>query len=168
MKTLLPVFTAAHLIMGLASLLGAEKSASVAGTWKLDVGKSNYSTGSLPKSATRTIEAEADGEKTTYQQVDADGTEAGYAYAAGYDDKDAPITGSGKATWREDLLGGAETITIRKGGSNAYSVALKKSGLIVMTMRVVVSKDGRVLTITSNGADAKGQPTKSVTVWDKQ
>jgi hypothetical protein len=45
---------------------------------------------------------------------------------------------------------------------------LKKSGNVVMTTRALVSKDGKVTTVTASGADAKGQPTKNVSVWEKQ
>jgi hypothetical protein len=147
----------------LAGTLLADKGASLAGTWKLNVEKSKYSTGSIPKSATRTVEAQGDGEKTSCQEVGADGAQVSYGYTANYDDKDYPIQGA-----RQDLFGGADNISIRRTGSNSYGAALKKSGQVVMTMREVVSKNGQTLTITANGADAKGQPTSFVTVWDKQ
>jgi hypothetical protein len=150
-----------------AGLLIAEKGAtSIAGTWKLDVAKSKYSTGTLPKGATRTVEAQGDGEKTTVEEVEPDGSNFGYSYTVTYGEKDYPITRSG--TVGNDPLGGAETIAIRRYGSSEYGAALRKSGQVVMTMREVVSKKGQTLTITSNGADAKGQPTTFVTVWDKQ
>jgi len=148
--------------------LRAEKKNPAVGTWKLDVAKSKYSTGSLPKSATRTVAEQGDGEKTSYEEVGGDGSQATYTYTATYDDKDSSISGSGRPSWREDLLSGADAIAMRRSGSNAYGAAFKKSGQVVMTMRAVVSKDGKVLTITTNGADAKGQPTTFVTVWDKQ
>jgi hypothetical protein len=146
----------------LAVSLLAEKGASLAGTWKLNVEKSKSSTGSLPKSAVRTVDAQGDGEKTSCEEVEADGTRVTYGYTATYDDKDHPITSS-----RPDLFGGADNIALRKTGSNTYGAALKKSGQVVMTMRAVVSKNGQTLTITENGADSKGQPTTVVTVWDK-
>ena len=151
-----------------AGLLIAAKGAAptIAGTWKLDVGKSKYSTGAVPKSATRSVEVQPDSEKTTVEEVEPDGTNFGYSYSVTYGEKDFPLTRSGRAG--DDPLGGAETIAIRRSGSNEYSVALRKSGLVVMTMRMVVSKNGKTLTITANGGDAKGNATTFVTVWDKQ
>jgi hypothetical protein len=139
----------------------------IIGTWKMNVEKSKYSTGSPPKSATLTVEAQGKAEKTTYTEIGPDGSETTYTYTANYDRKDDPISGSGRTTWRDDLLGGAETIALARD-SNLYSIVLKKSGNVVMTNRAVVSKSGKVLTITANGADVKGQPTKFVTVWEKQ
>ena len=156
------------LLVFAVSLPAAEKSSAIAGTWKLDVSKSKYSSGTPPKSATRTIEARGEGEATTCEIADADGSQVSYSYTVTYDGKDSPITGSGRPTWREDLFSGADSVSIRRTGSNTFGGAFKKSGQIVMTMRELVSKDGKTLTITANGADAKGQPTSFVTVWDKQ
>ena len=139
-----------------------------AGTWKLNAAKSKYGNGSAPKSATRTVEMQSDGIRVSYEQVEADGSSTKYSYAASFDEKDYPISGSGRSSWRDDLLGGAETIAVRRAGSNAYAGALKKSGNVVMTSRTVVSKNGQVTTVTASGADAKGQPTTNVIVWEKQ
>jgi hypothetical protein len=65
-------------------------------------------------------------------------------------------------------LGGAEVVAVRGVGSNSIVVHFKKSGQIVATDNTIVSKDGKTLKITFQGADAKGQPISSVTVWDKQ
>jgi hypothetical protein len=148
--------------------LSAKNDANLAGTWKLDTSKSKFGNGAAPKNATRKIESQGEGETTTCEEVEADDSQITYSYTATYDGKDSPITGSGRPTWREDLFSGADTISIRRTGSNSFGVAFKKSGQVVMTVRSVVSKDGKTLTMTANGADAKGQPTSSVMVWDKQ
>jgi hypothetical protein len=41
-------------------------------------------------------------------------------------------------------------------------------GKVRTTRRVVVSTDGKVLTITSKGSNAQGQPTNNLTVYEKQ
>jgi hypothetical protein len=152
-----------------AGLLLARVDNSVVGTWKLNVADSKYSSGSAPKSATRTVEEHENGLTVSYEYVEADGSIIKYGYTASFDDgKDYSITGSGASNWREDMLSGAETIALRRSGSNVYAGALKKSANVVMTTRTVVSKDGKVTTVTANGVDAKGQPTKRVSVWDKQ
>ena len=160
----LPVLLA--LVLPGASL--PEKKTPLSGKWTLNAAKSKYSSGTLPKTATRTAEAQGDGEKTSYEEVGADGSRTTYQYTANYDDQDYAISGSGGPAWRDELLSGADTIALRPNGSNSYAAKFKKSGKVVMTMRAVVSKDGKILTITANGADAKGQPTTFLTVWDKQ
>jgi hypothetical protein len=155
------------LIAVMPGLILAETNPTI-GTWKLDPAKSKYSTELLPKSGTLTVEAQGDGVKTSYDLVEPDGTDVTYGYTANFDSKDYPISGSGGSTWRDTMVNGAETIALRRENSKAFGAALKKSGSIVMTMRTVVSKDGKIMTVTANGADAKGQPTTYLSVWDKQ
>jgi len=151
----------------LPGLILAETNPAI-GTWKLDPAKSKYSTESLPKSGMLTVETQGDGVKTNCELVEADGTNVAYSYTANYDSKDYPISGSGGSSWREGLVSGAETIALRRENSRTFGAALKKSGSVVMTMKTVVSKDGKTMTVTANGADAKGQPTTFLRVWDKQ
>jgi hypothetical protein len=53
---------------------------------------------------------------------------------------------------------------------DAYTVeaTLKKAGRIVLTNRVVYSKDGKLRTITGKGTNANGQPTTNVVVYERQ
>jgi hypothetical protein len=44
----------------------------------------------------------------------------------------------------------------------------KKDGKVVQTWRTVLSKDGKVATITSKGTNAQGQSTSATSVWEKQ
>jgi hypothetical protein len=39
---------------------------------------------------------------------------------------------------------------------------------VLTTNKNVVSKDGKVLTITAKGTNASGQPVSSIIVYDKQ
>jgi hypothetical protein len=167
-KRLVELFRVGLFVLAVAGLvLASQKNSAVVGTWKLNVAESNYSSGSAPKSGIRTVEEHENGLAVSYEYVEADGSTIKYGYAATFDGKDYPISGSG-TNWREEMLGGAETIALRPSGANVYAGMLKKSGNVVMTTRTVVSKDGKVTTVTANGADAKGQPTKRVSVWEKQ
>ena len=44
----------------------------------------------------------------------------------------------------------------------------KKDGKVVSKGKRVVSNDGKVMTITSKGTNAKGEATNNVAVYDKQ
>jgi hypothetical protein len=148
----------------LLPLLGAQDNPA-AGTWKLNVAKSKFSSGTPPKSATLVIEVQDDSVKTGLEEIEGDDTRVGYEYTATLDDgKDYLLSGSS----RPERLGGAETVALRRAGPRGYGGQFKKSGQVVMTNRTVVSKDGKTLTLTANGADAKGQPITLMTVWDKQ
>jgi hypothetical protein len=151
-------------VAALLPLIAAQDN-SAAGTWKLNLSQSKFSPGPPPKGATLIIEAQNNSVKAKYEETEGDDSRAGYEYNATVDDgKDYPLSGSP----RPDRLGGAETVLLRSSGSSAYSGQFKKSGQIVMTNRMVVSKDGKTLTLKANGADAKGQPISAVLVWDKQ
>jgi hypothetical protein len=164
MKKLAGGFLIGISVLAAAGLLFAQKNPA-SGVWKLDAAKSKFNSGPEPKSATLTIDTSGAGVKTTYDEIEADDSHIGYEYSTtGDDGKDSPVSG----TARTALLGGAESVVVRHGGSNSLVVHFMKSGQIVATNNTVVSKDGKTLKITSQGADAKGQPLSSMTVWTKQ
>lgn len=63
---------------------------------------------------------------------------------------------------------GADTISLTKTGPNSLDATLKKGGKVVVTGKLVISKDGMSRTITSSGTNAAGQATKTTSVYDKQ
>ena len=65
----------------------------VLGKWKLNVEKSKFVPGPGPKSLTRTVEAEGEKVKFTYEGEAADGAPISYTFTVAYDGKDYPITG---------------------------------------------------------------------------
>jgi len=137
-----------------------ERVLSRVGTWKLNVAKSTYDPGPPPKNATRTIEMRGNGTTQRTEGVDATGSRMAYEFSANYDGKDYPMTGSG--TPNE-----ADSVAVRQIDNFTVEATLKKAGNIVQTTRSVLSKDRKVLTYTSQG-NANGQPTSSVTVWERQ
>jgi hypothetical protein len=130
----------------------------VIGTWKLNVAKSKYSPGPTPKSATITYEASGDGITRTGQTVGADGQTTAFSYTAQYDGKDYPVTGNPNA----------DTISLKRINAYTSEATLKKSGKVTTTARRVVSKDGKILTLTLKGTNAQGQKVNTISVYDKQ
>jgi hypothetical protein len=129
------------------------------GTWKLNTAKSIYSPGPGPRSLTRTFEAQGNGVKASTEGTAADGSHIAYSYTENYDGKDNPISGTGAP---------ADTIALKRINPNTIEVTEKKAGKVLVTRRIVVSKDGKVLTATGKGTNANGQSASNVTVWDKQ
>jgi hypothetical protein len=162
-QTVIVLTLAALLPLTLMPLRGAQNSPE-AGTWKLNVEKSKFSPGPPPKSATLVIENQGESLKTSYEEVEGDGSQVGYGYAATLDGKDYPLTGAS----RPDRLRGAETVALRRDGSHAYGGMFKKSGQVLMTDMTSVAKDGKTLKRIVNGVDSKGQRVTLTTVWDKQ
>jgi hypothetical protein len=135
------------------------QSNPLVGTWKLNLEKSKYNPGPAPMSLTRTIEAQGDGVKYSFDGISADGTRIAYSFTVYFDGKDYPITGS--------MPSGADTIAGKRIDSKMYEATMKKADKVIGTSKVRVSKDGKVTTVTSRGTNAAGQPTDDVAVYDK-
>jgi type IV secretory pathway protease TraF len=87
-------------VVGSSALL-AQRNPLV-GTWKLNVTKSKFDPGPGPKSLTRTVAAQDDGVKYSFEGVAVDGKPLAYGFAVKFDGKDNPISGS--------MPSGADTI----------------------------------------------------------
>jgi hypothetical protein len=131
------------------------------GVWKLDVAKSKYVNSQAPKSETRTVEAQGDGAKYTFEGVAADGSRLAYSFTTNYDGKDSAISGVG-------FPDGADTIAVVRVNANTSTATAKKAGKVVRTTKTVISKDGMVTTLTAKGTNAQGQPTSMTAVFNKQ
>jgi ABC-type xylose transport system substrate-binding protein len=79
-------------------------------------------------------------------------------YTAKYDGKDYPVTGS------QDF----DAISLKRVDAGTAQATLKKGGKVIQTATRVVSKDGKTLTLTTIGANAKGQAVNNVLVFDKR
>ena len=143
-------------LFGLAATLVAADP--IAGTWKLNPAKSKFSPGPTPASATITYEETADGIKRTGENVLPDGTKTSFEYTAKYDGKDYPATGS--ETY--------DAVTLKRVNDHTVQITLKKSGKVLTTARRVLSKDGKTMTLTITGVNAKGQKVKNIAVFEKQ
>ncbi len=131
------------------------------GTWKLNLAKSKFEPGPAPKSQTRTVAAQGDGAKYTFDGVAADGQAFSYSFTVNYDGKDYPVSGTG-------MPAGADTIAIRLVGTNKAEATEKKGGKEVGTAEAEVSKDGKVSTVKIKGRTVGGKEFHSEAVYDKQ
>src|SRR6202789_3446692 len=102
MKRLLQLVAITVLAFAGSATLRAQSNPLV-GTWKLNLTKSKYDPGPTPKSLTRTVEAQGNGVKYTFEGVAADGTPIAYGFSTTFDGKDNPVTGS--------MPNGADTIS---------------------------------------------------------
>ncbi len=152
--------TVLAMAMGCAAAAMAQTNPAV-GTWKLNLAKSTYPSGTAPKSLTRIVQVESGGTRSSYDGVAADGSQIAYSFTTNYDGKDVPVNGVGQAN-------GADMISVTRVDANTTSSLLKRNGKIVSRNRTVVSKDGKMTTITARGVDMKGKPRNAVSVFDKQ
>ena len=133
------------------------------GIWKMNTAKSKYNPGPAPQRIKhKTIEAQGNGVKASSEGTAADGSHIAWSYTASFDGKDNPISGT------TGVLIGADTVAIKRINANTTENTFKKAGKVVLTGRDVVSKDGKVRTITAKETDPNGQPVSRTIVFDKQ
>jgi hypothetical protein len=138
--------------------LSAQASDPRMGTWKLNVAKSKYSPGPAPQALTVKVEPSGQGEKVTAEFVNADGTRTTTQYTANFDGKDNPLTGSQIA----------DTVSLKRIDARTTDRTDKKGGKVAQTLRRVVSKDGKTMTVTTKGTNAQGQAVNNVAVFAKE
>jgi hypothetical protein len=138
--------------------LTAQTTDRAIGSWTLDVAKSEYSLTAKPKSLTVTYATAGQGLTVSTKGVDAQGNPTSTGYTANYDGKDYPATGTSDY----------DTVQLTRVSASTVHITRKKGGKVVATVQRVVSADGKVLTITTKGTDAKGQPATDVGVFEKQ
>src|ERR1700720_1850611 len=96
------------------------------GTWKLNVEKSKYNGIPAPKSLTRTVTADGDSVKYSFEGTGAEGGALSYSFTVKYDGKDETVTGSGMPC-------GADQIPIKRITAHKYSATVKKDSKVVRT-----------------------------------
>jgi hypothetical protein len=160
------------------SPLAVQEADPLVGTWVLNVAKSTFSPGPPPQSESRTYVMEE--QKTTLTArdvteprtymlvrkeitatssgVDADGKATTREWTIGYDGKDHPVTGDPDV----DML------TLTRIDALTVALTLKRGGRVVITGMQAISRNGKVMTVTTNGVNAKGQTISNVAVFDKQ
>lgn len=136
----------------------AQNTDPMLGTWVLNLAKSKYSLTPAPRSQTRTYSMSGAMVKFTLEGVGADGKPAKSEYSAAYDGKDYPLTGNAVA----------DMISLKRVDATTVEATLKKGGKVVSTTIRVVSKDGKTMTATTAGKNAKGEKVTDVSVFDKK
>src|SRR5712692_2567884 len=138
--------------------LSAQTSDPLAGTWELNLGKSKFSPGPPPKSDTRTYEVTGQQEKMSAKGMDAEGKPTLFQFTATRDGKDYPYTGSPNI----------DTISLTQSDTFTLTFSTKKDGKVAVTGTRVISKDGKMMTISSKGTNPKGPPVENISVFDKR
>ena len=138
--------------------LSAQASDPLAGTWELNVAKSKSNNHPLPKSQTRTYEVAGQQEKMILKGTNAKGMPTSTESTGNRDGKDYPYTDPPRY----------ETISVTSVDALTATYTLKKAGKVVATGTRVISKDGKEMTLSTKGTDAKGQPWEADLVFDKR
>src|SRR3954466_1592395 len=128
------------------------------GSWKMDVAKSKASPGPAPKSLDVKWEATPAGTKFSSEGGGGDGKPTHRCYGSKCDGKDVPYEGNPEA----------DTCAPMKNDDHSYTNTWHKGGKPTITAKVVVSPDGKTMTITQTGTNSKGEAVNNTFAYNKQ
>ena len=137
----------------------ASAASPIVGTWTLNVAKSTFIPGPGWRSQTRTYRATPDGGVSVeWIGVGASGEAMHVSFISRLDGKDYPMVGS------------ANYDTLNAVPVDAFTVKSeeKRDGKIVGIAMRRVSPDGKVLTITDEGTNRKGEKFSQVLVFERE
>lgn len=159
MRTIVRTIAFGTILAALGSVrLPAQTADPLVGTWELSIAKSKFNPGPAPKSETRTYVVAGQDIKATSKGVGADGKPTSGQWTVNYDGKDRPATG----------LADADALSLKRVDAFTTEFTQKKAGKVVATGTRVISKDGKVMTITTKGTNAKGQAFNDVEIFEKK
>jgi hypothetical protein len=103
-------------------------------------------------------EPSAGGVKQTVSGLRKDNGAIKSTFTAKYDGKEYPVTG---APW--------DRISMKQVDANTFTVEMKNSrGKYHVSGQMVISKDGKTLTLTTQGTGSEGKPITGTMVYDRQ
>ena len=136
----------------------AQATDPVVGTWELNLAKSAFTPGPAPKSETRIYEASGSDFKLTLKGIDGNGKPTSIQASYSMDGREHPIIGSPDA----------DSQSIKRVDALTTEGTLKKSGKVVQTVRREITKDGKTMTITFKGVNARGETIHNIMVFEKR
>jgi hypothetical protein len=128
------------------------------GTWTLNVQKSKYAAGALPKRMIIQMEAAGDGIRYRSETIDTNGRTSTAEYVAGYDGKEAIVKGG---------VGLLLPVSLKRVDSNTVEASYMRGFQVVATSRRVASEDGRVMTVTTTSKDKDGNSITNIGIYDR-
>lgn len=127
------------------------------GTWKLNEAKSKYAAGAT-KNHTVVYEAAGDDTKVIVDGTDAGGNAVHTEWTGKFNGEFFPLTGDPTGDER----------SYRVVNSRTMKLTARKGGKVTVTGNIVVSRDGKMRTVTTTGTNAAGKSVTNVAVYDKQ
>ena len=128
------------------------------GTWELNLSKSKFPTGQVPQRETLKCLDRPNGFKIAFEGTDFNGEAYHIEWSGQYDGRDYVHKGNPSV----------DTAAMKRIDPNTLEVVDKKAGKEVGWYRSMVSKDGKIETITGKIKDTTGQETTVVMVYEKQ
>ncbi len=137
---------------------GAAQSDPMVGTWKLNVAKSKYNPGPAPRSLTVVVSAAAQGTVANTEGVNAQGMPTKTTIVIICDGQPHPVTGAPNV----------DALSCRQPDPYTQTFTNMKGGKATTGGTLVVSRDGKITTISTKGTTAAGQQIDNVAIYDRQ
>jgi hypothetical protein len=153
MKRLL-VFAAVVVVVASGLLLA--QSNPFVGTWKLNLAKSKFISGTPPKEGMFTVQRVGDEDQITVNGTAPDGSSFSLKYE---------VPGKGGAG--KILAGPFDAVSGKVIDDSTRELSFMKGGKEMTHIRIV-SKDAKTARETVKGTDPQGKPVSEVLVWEKQ
>jgi hypothetical protein len=147
--------------LALTTMVAAVDTDNSLGTWKANITASTYTPAPWPvKNLTLVREAVLGGVKVTATGEQIDGTAISTTYSANYDGTPAGVTGKGAPY---------DTVSIKQIDANTFTYEAKNmAGKYSASGRLVISTEGKTMTLTATGTDTDGKEMTLAAVYDKQ
>jgi hypothetical protein len=129
-----------------------------AGVWRMNVRRSKYPQGAAPKQMVIRMEPAGDGIHYRSEATSADGKVTQADYVADYTGKAATVKGT---------VGIMIPVSLQRPDANTVVASYTRGGEVIATSRRSLSKDGRVMTITTVSKDRAGHTVTNIGVYEK-
>jgi hypothetical protein len=124
----------------------------------LDVNRSKYTPGPPPRAQTSIYALEGQTWKVTTKGTGMLGQPTSTEFTMAFDGKDHPVRGN------PDY----DAVVVKRVDPNTMEFTRKKGGKTVQTATSVVSKDGKIRTVTTTGVNTRGDKINTVAVFNKK
>jgi len=153
--TVIALLIGAALLLPHTLVFGQAKD-SLLGNWVLDRGKSTFDPDTTLQNRSVEFAAKDGGVSFLQKTVQGNGNTVQIDFVAKYDSKDVPISGSQ-----------LDTVSLKRVNANTVERTGKVKGVVAETATMVVSGNGKILTITTKGS-LDGVDYSSTQVYEKQ
>jgi len=143
------------LLLSVGILLAASPDT---GKWKMNQEKSKFTKGEAPKNEEMAISSQGDQLQVTIVGTDADGTPIAISYIV-------PVSGGAGQMQQGGSYDGVST---KRVNDKTRDTTFTKDGNQLVAQHMVVSSDGKTMTVTVKGVGPDGKPVEGVLVFDKE
>jgi hypothetical protein len=145
------------ILAALAASLAAADHDPFAGTWQMNARKSKYPPGTCPRSMIIRMETVSNEVWYSSETWQADGKKTRASYVANYNGTEALVTSAN---------GLMTPVSLKRVDDRTVLASYRRSLQVIATSRRVVSKNGRVMTITTVAMGRNG-PVTSIGVYER-